>query len=163
MDSTTVNNYGSQLIELCKSAGIVILNGRVGQDRGIGSYTRIGTTGASVIDYMLATPLTFKSIEKFHIGDKLPESDHMPLLVSIPSVSKKCSTSNYSKHMWERQSKYIWTPNELVKINNIIKDNESKAHLDEVYDSLVDTSDTNSVALALTRYRLLHKRSNGHA
>ena len=33
----------------------MILNGRVGSDKGVGDYTRTDTTGNSVVDYVITT------------------------------------------------------------------------------------------------------------
>ena len=45
-----VNRYGRELITLCKTNSLVLLNGRFSHDRGIGNYTRLDTTGMSVVD-----------------------------------------------------------------------------------------------------------------
>ena len=52
MDRRPVNRYGAQLIDLCKTNDMFILNGRGDQDCDVDKYTRVDTTGSSVIDYM---------------------------------------------------------------------------------------------------------------
>ena len=46
-DKSAINKHGIQLLELCrqKSAGKLILNGRIGHDKGLGEFTRDDTTG----------------------------------------------------------------------------------------------------------------------
>ena len=61
-DKSAINKHGIQLLELCKSAGILILNGRIGHDRGIGEFTRDDTTGKSVVDYAIGTPKLFNLV-----------------------------------------------------------------------------------------------------
>ena len=39
-DKRNVDNYGKLLLELCKAYGMLILNGRLGDDKGIGRCTR---------------------------------------------------------------------------------------------------------------------------
>ena len=39
-DSSKTNTFGSRLIELCKNNNLVILNGRAGEDKCIGKYTK---------------------------------------------------------------------------------------------------------------------------
>ena len=48
-----VNNNGHKLIDLCKHIDTHIVNGRIGDDLGIGKLT---CAGASTIDYALASP-----------------------------------------------------------------------------------------------------------
>ena len=81
MDGNLVNKHGRQLIEFCKATGMLILNGRLGRDRGIGCFTRDDTTGRSVVDYAII-------IDYFEVLHKFPESDHRPV-----SLSLTCSSS----------------------------------------------------------------------
>jgi hypothetical protein len=46
-----INNYGYRLISLCKNLGVVIANGRIGDDKGIGKTT---CDGKRVVDYNYA-------------------------------------------------------------------------------------------------------------
>ena len=51
LDKTHINDHGNHLLELYKSTGLVIFNGRLSADKGTGEFTRVDTTGCSVIDY----------------------------------------------------------------------------------------------------------------
>ena len=61
------------------------MNGRLGNDKGIGELTRVDTTGCSVVDYMLCNPDLFSQITHFGIELKVPESDHCGLSLTIKS------------------------------------------------------------------------------
>ena len=52
-DEARTNKHGIQLIELCKVVGLLIINGKVGKDKGIGGFSRVDTTGRSTVDYMI--------------------------------------------------------------------------------------------------------------
>ena len=77
------NKHGIQLIELCKAVGLLIINGRVGKDKGIGGFTRVDTTGRSTVDYMICNPELLSTIYDFMIEPKFPESDHCGLSIQI--------------------------------------------------------------------------------
>ena len=77
------NKHGIQLLELCKTIGLLIINGRLGQDKGIGDFTRQDTTGCSVVDYMLCNPELFCELYDFKIASKFPESDHRGLSITV--------------------------------------------------------------------------------
>ena len=62
MDGNVVNKHGRQLIEFCKATKMLILNGRLGHDRGIGCFTRDDTTGRSVVDYAKANWLLWSVV-----------------------------------------------------------------------------------------------------
>ena len=62
-DKVRPNSHGISLLELCKLCGISILNARIGIDKVNGEFTRVDTTGNSVVDYAVASPLLAKSIK----------------------------------------------------------------------------------------------------
>ena len=51
-----INANGRKLLDFCRLNTLHIANGRLGSDRGVGKYTYVGSTGQSVIDYVIATP-----------------------------------------------------------------------------------------------------------
>ena len=82
-DAATPNKYGNHLLNFCKSNRFFIVNGRIGQDKGVGDYTRVDTTGSSVVNYLLATPPSCTLVRNFCIHTKFPESDHLPISFNI--------------------------------------------------------------------------------
>lgn len=48
-----VDSHGRKLLDLCKSSGFIIANGRLGDDYGIGEVTYHSTHGVSTVDYLL--------------------------------------------------------------------------------------------------------------
>ena len=55
MDST-INNDGRQLIGICQSFDLKIVNGRFGSDKGVGSFTFYNKNGGeSVVDNVIAS------------------------------------------------------------------------------------------------------------
>ena len=106
-DKSAVNKHGIQLLELCKSAGILILNGRIGHDRGIGEFTRDDTTGKSVVDYAIGTPMLFNLVRDLRVHRKFPESDHRPISLSIMATCIVSNSRNRPPVEWEPHAKYI--------------------------------------------------------
>ncbi|KAK3092331.1 hypothetical protein FSP39_001376 [Pinctada imbricata] len=74
------NDYGYKLLSLCRSSGLRILNGRVGDSS---EFTFAGGRGLSVIDYLILAPDAFRLISDFRIDDFNVYSDHAPLLISL--------------------------------------------------------------------------------
>ena len=60
--------HGVLLLEFCKQAGFVILNGRVGDDAGVGQYTCITANGSSVGDYVLCREEDFNLLHSFCVS-----------------------------------------------------------------------------------------------
>ena len=64
-DKRNVDNYGKLLLELCKASGMLILNGRLGDAKGIGRCTRLGDNSSSVVDYVISTPSYLTALKTF--------------------------------------------------------------------------------------------------
>lgn len=78
----TVHEYGRELIELCKRCNLVIVNGRIESEKE-GNFTRVGTTGRSVVDYLLAGKDIFDQVSHLSVDSDTVESDRTPLCYNI--------------------------------------------------------------------------------
>jgi hypothetical protein len=73
---TVINSNGTRLLELCKSTGLRIVNGRKGTDANIGHFTCITARGKSLVDYVVCSDQLLDNIISFNVGDIHPYSDH---------------------------------------------------------------------------------------
>ena len=73
---TKLNSNGTCLIDFCRQTGKRIANGRVGSDAGVGECTYIGSSGASLIDYVLVPEELLTNFVTFDVFDPNPISDH---------------------------------------------------------------------------------------
>ena len=83
-----VNNYGKELINLCISSRLRIMNGRIGMDKGQRVFTCITPRGSSVVDY--SVDYSVASIDLFkliNVGEISPLSDHRLLTTKITTDS----------------------------------------------------------------------------
>jgi exonuclease III len=82
MKDMMVKKAGRELVDLCKCMGILILNGRTGQDQGIGELT---CAEASTIDYMIASPSLHAHVEDFLVDefDPLLSDKHRPIISKL--------------------------------------------------------------------------------
>ena len=87
-DTKPVNANGHDLLQFCKTTSYRILNGRTGNDKGIGGYTCCTTNGSSVVDYMLSRCCDMALMEGFTINEQSPYSDHAMLMVNVTVKSK---------------------------------------------------------------------------
>ena len=73
-----MDNYGRRLLDLCKSADLLIANGRSGDDKDIGEFTCVTSRGRSVVDYLLLSLYDFDCVS-LGICDIDEHSDHSAL------------------------------------------------------------------------------------
>ena len=72
MDKRPLNGHGRQLIDLCKTTGMMIFNGRLGNDCGTGKFTRIQGASAGVVDYAFGSTTLFDKIIELMINFQNP-------------------------------------------------------------------------------------------
>jgi len=85
---TKSNNFGRRMVDMCKNLGLLIVNGRAGNDAGVGKLT---CKDASLVDYVIASPRLLSCIYDF---DVLPFHEclsdiHCPIEIVI-----KCDTES---------------------------------------------------------------------
>lgn len=152
-DTADVNNYGKKLLELCKSSGLLIMNGRFGTDKGVGNFTRIETTGNSVVDYGIITPALVDFISEFSIGKKFPESDHLPLSMSIkcrlPSETTCRETLNNN---WVPYDKYKWSHDLMHIFQSALSDSQSRVYYQDILNQMISMNSCNDLAESLNYY-----------
>ena len=80
-----VDTNGRNLINLCNDLHFCILNGRFGQDKGVGQYTCIKTRGQSLVDYAIVSSSLFPSVLDFYIDkfDSCMSDAHLPVCVTL--------------------------------------------------------------------------------
>ena len=151
-DESTVNKHGLKLLELCKSTGLMIFNGRLGKDRGIGEFTRDDTTGRSVTDYVIGTPTLFLKVTHFNILPKLPESDHKAITFAVNCNTRNNTPQDKDRDAWKRTYKYAFTQGSMVKIHNALSDEISEHYRHILLSSMSELSETEDVANAFDAY-----------
>jgi len=121
LDTKNVDTHGKLLLELCKSSGLRILNGRKLGDS-CGNFTCFNHRGApSVIDYILCNYNMLNDIEYFHVHDLLPYSIHC-----ITSCTLKINWCSYSDILTEETplheipDQFLWNAHSLKAWRNFI-------------------------------------------
>ena len=78
-DLKSPNSFGSRILELCKSSGLRICNGRFGQDSS--KITFSNKNGCSIIDLLMSHDSLYNTIKTFNVCDFNTFSCHAPLHV----------------------------------------------------------------------------------
>ena len=95
-----LNSQGRALLDLCKAAGLRIINGRKMGDL-LGEYTCIKPNGKSVVDYFIMSKELMSYCQYIQIGDITYLSDHTPvktlLKCNIDIGMEKCESTPLKK------------------------------------------------------------------
>ena len=62
-----VNSNGHLLLDFLKQTGLRVANGRVCEDKHIGSFTYVGSRGSSLVDY--CNPVLLNAFSSFYVHD----------------------------------------------------------------------------------------------
>ena len=137
-----IDQRGRDLVELCKSLDLRIVNGRKTGDL-FGDYTCIKYNGNSLVDYLVTSSSTFENISSFNVGDFLPWlSDHCPVFFTLEVQNCTMDAKSSEKRTKTKAPKqYIWSDESKENFRTMINTPEIKSKLDRSVE--VDHSDPN--------------------
>ena len=115
-----INTRGRQLIEFCQQCNLRILNGRTGQDMGVGKLTCFKYNGSSCVDYIMCSPALYKEFVCFEVGDPNIYSDHCWIDFSL-SVGQKPEAARASAKSY----KFKWDETKRQDYINVLMNNET--------------------------------------
>ena len=124
----TVNSFGRQLIDLCLTRKLKILNGRTLGDL-TGKFTCFKRNGNSVVDYVICSENILNKIPTYKINDITHFSDHCQLTLCLNIYFKGKETKGTNKNTIKNKTskdklnlKYIWNDDSKQKLKQYFND-----------------------------------------
>ena len=134
-EDTIVNKRGEELLELCKSLDMVILNGRKIGDPW-GKMTSHQSNGSAVVDYVIVSVNLLREVGFFSVGEfSAWVSDHCHLLFEIKSVQ---NIPKEQEKLAELPSSFRFKDGDLEKYITYLKMEENVKILEELMDSVTE-------------------------
>ena len=158
-DKSKVDIRGDDLIELCKSLNLKIMNGRTSGDI-FGKITSFHWNGKAVVDYIIASSDLHPSFTSMRVGNYNPFlSDHCPLSCELKANSKsvECTPEN----LQERPIQFHFRQADKEKLIETLKSDEFSSRLNpsnwnkenisgelvtKITDALIDTKNSTNKA-----------------
>ncbi len=177
----STNNYGLSLIDSCKNLGVVIANGRVGNDAYVGKLT---CRDASVVDYCIASPEVFPRFLNFKVLDfnECFSDVHCGLHIAlktdlkppnkVPGSTPKASAPVMCKPKWQSEFIEVFRQNidcdRVDELCNIISEldsdpNVSQNDINNVYDEIKQVLHNSAVKCGSIKYRVPKNSCNTSA
>ena len=88
-----VNDHGKQLLDLCKTCDLRILNGRSKGDT-LGKFTFHSINGISTVDYIIVSHDLFTSVQGFAVKQPNIFSDHSQIVCWIKTGTNLSNNNN---------------------------------------------------------------------
>ena len=118
---TGVNSFGRKLIELCKSNGLFIVNGRTPSDQE-GEITCVANRGKSVVDYCICSKSVFDFVTDMYVVDRC-ESDHFPIVTTFSCQSEEVDEED-DEMLLEDGVRFVWKERYAESFDAFIRENE---------------------------------------
>ena len=135
-----INVSGKELLHFCKSYNFIIINGRFGDDKGIGKFTFLNQNGCSVIDYYIVSKSFMNLVENFIVHD-MPDSSHLPISIEIKNHNTIPNVDNDEK-LSPVLFSYEWNDTNSTKYCENIYKHFLDGKFEEI-DCLIDNEDVN--------------------
>ena len=145
------NDYGQKLVNLCKTSGLVICNGRVNGDLD-GNFTYVDKKGNSTIDYALVSRELLCNVNSFSVHAPTVFSDHNPIILSLKNIPLHVYSTqdnsfnhNFKQYKWSNEKS---TPIFMSNMNDdfVVK------NLDYIIDVLDTTVEKWNIPIHPKRY-----------
>ena len=134
------NNHGSQLLQLCRSLGLYIVNGRFRGDS-YGRYTHSSSKGNSTVDYFI-TDINVESLRAFTVSQLTPLSDHSKITAYLNRSAPNHETIKPNK-LHNIKQRYKWKEQSTEAFQNAIKNKRVQSLLDQfLKNTFQDTSES---------------------
>lgn len=133
------DNYGKRLLELCKSTGVLIANGRIGTDKSVGQYTFVCERGNSTLDYMLIKFADIDQINHFDVRQPCELSDHCALDIGLKVKLNTQTHLNTNEYNSDPHKRLIWSDEKIVTFKQELSNSERYyKNLEESLDGHID-------------------------
>ena len=142
---------GKRLLELCKTTQLLIANGRIGHDTGLGEYTFIGCNGRSVVDYLLLSRDYFDNVVNFQICAPTEFSDHSGLSFEIKCYLNEAENIANESHSSIKKLK--WSCDKIEGFRQTLRENHMCYN--EVSAMLDNSNTLDSVDQAVDKFSTL--------
>ena len=138
MDTVLTHNPHHEEIRCFLFTGLVLANGRLGEDSGIGEFTFASHQGQSVVDFFLFNPDDRQFINNFVILPFEEYSDHAALNIKLQTkttVKEKACHEQFNAEIrlcWDNAKREAFRSDIANTFESI---NDLTAHLDRTADS----------------------------
>ncbi|XP_051235072.1 uncharacterized protein LOC127351510 [Dicentrarchus labrax] len=104
------NTSGMQLLQLCRTLGLYIVNGRLREDS-LGRYTYSSALGSSTVDYFI-TDLDPMSLRALKVNPLTPLSDHSKITIYLKRAQSNSGAPS-AYELFNSTYSYRWTPDSM--------------------------------------------------
>ena len=153
-EDTKTNAYGKELIALCKSSNIRIMNGFFNNDKSTGKFTCCTARGTSLIDYLICDSQFMKDLTEFSLSPISVESDHKRLsfVVKVSSLHIPSNIQHARPKHPKPFFKYIFQSEKVSGFHSSLEDMNNLQLLDGMTDCVIFDKNVNAAVSSMYCY-----------
>ena len=140
-----LNSHGKRLLDICKSADLKILNGRVSGDT-LGRPTFHGRNGISVIDYAICDQDLFFNVSNFVVKQPCSLSDHSPIVtwININTSVPEINSSHENNTLSRLPMQFLWENDSAKKFKDILRSPDLQMLIRDYSEDVIPNEDVNT-------------------
>ncbi len=150
----TVNKNGKDLLQLCRSLGLYIINGRLRGDT-LGRFTFCSPLGNSTVDYMI-TDIDPSSLRSFTVRELTPLSDHSQITAYLKKTENNINTK--PSKLYNIRKPYRWAENSAEEYQKALSSQRIQALIDNFLNNTY-THTNEGVNLAVKDINYIFEKS----
>ena len=111
-----VNSNGKDLLNLCKTTNMLIMNGPIEPTANTGYFTCYTPNGQSVVDYIICKCSVMPLFQSMQLIDLLPELDHRPISFDLNCTNRQATnststTDKFACYKWNTEHRHQYQAN----------------------------------------------------
>ena len=142
-----LNNHRKNILDLCKSCSVRIINGRKSGDS-FGKNTYYSNEGkGSTIDYLMVSDSFYDEVTSFVVKPQTEMNDHFEIIAWLNASDKfsNCLEPRGSYSWKKLASSFHWNNLSPQKFRSPINSNQIKSHINKFKRAYFDNSERESV------------------
>ena len=136
-----INKYGKELLALCKTSNLRIMNGYFADDKNTGVFTCYTAQGKSLIDYLICDFEFYNKLQTFETQTLNTYSDHCALTFKVELAMKGTNQNpNHNNRKQKLNSKYyryVFNQDFAVGLLTTINEIKCTAQLEKFIESVI--------------------------
>ena len=129
-----LDSRGRELLDLCKSLDLNIVNGRKTGDI-FGDFTSFQWNGNALVDYLITSKNLFTSILSMNVGNFMPWiSDHCALHFKLQSDIETPKTIKHNSDLYTQPGRFYWDLESTQRFLNYLKSEDAIIKLSNIYE-----------------------------
>ena len=157
-EDTKINTYGRELLSLCKSSKLRIMNGYFNNDISSGCFTCCTPRGTSLIDYLICDFKFYTSLIDFSLLPLCVDSDHRALTFSLrivtdfPPSANHCQKDSSSHVLAKPHYRYVFKVEDVPNYKTSLQNDNNLKSIEAFSECIISDGSVDEAVSCIYQY-----------